>query len=346
MAHEVFISYAAEDSQVADRVRQALEEQGIKCWIAPRDVPYGSKYEEAIMDGISNSPLLILVLSASSNASPHVEREIQNACSEGSPTRIIPVRIDDTQYSKALRYYLSSIQWLDASTPPLENHLPRLVEYVRSALPRGDRPPATAQPTVPPVGAGAGGARPVLKGTGDGGKIYTGTGDGRESVRGTGDGGRSRTFMLAVGGAAVAIGLISLAAYVLTRGGNDERRRGGNSNEIVSASPTPASTNPTPQPTPATATPTAQPSPGRPNLPGLGSLIVQSQIEKAFSEDEQLKFVKVSVKDGVATLTGTVWADQIKEKATATASSVRGVQRVDNRITIRQLKVVPRPPKS
>jgi hypothetical protein len=343
MAHDVFISYAVEDSQAADRVRQALEEQGIKCWIAPRDVPYGAKYEEAIMDGISNSPLLILVLSAHSNASPHVEREIQNACSEGSPTRIIPVRIDDTQYSKALRYYLSSIQWLDASKPPLENHLPRLVEYVRSALPRGDRPPATVQPPRPPDEAGTVGARPVLKGTGDGGKIYTGTGDGREYLPNTGDGRKSRTPMLAVGGAAVAIVLISLTVYVLTRGGNDDRRRGGNANQIVSISPTPANPTPTPQPSPAT-TPTAQPSPLRPNLPGLGSLIVQSQIEKAFSEDEHLKSVKVSVKDGVATLTGAVWANQVKEKAAAVASGVRGVQRVDNQITIRQIKVVPRPP--
>jgi hypothetical protein len=358
MAHDVFISHATEDRQIAYRVCQALEEQGIRCWIAPRDVPSGVTYEEAIIDGLANSPLLILIFSASSNASPNVAREIQNACSEGSPTRIIPVRIDDTRYNSTLRYYLSSIQWLDASTPPLENHLPRLVEHVRLALPRGDKPPATVQPTTTtPVEAGTVAAPPVLKGTGDGGKIYTGTGDGRETVRGTGDGGRSRTPMLAVGVVALAIGLLSLAAYVLTRGRNDDRPRFRNSNEIASASPTPANTNPTPQPTPTAATPTpkptptaanptptAQPSPGRPDLIDFGALIAQTQIEKAFSEDEQLKFVKVSVKDGVATLTGTVWANQVRKKATEKASSVRGVQRVDNRITVRQIKVVPRPP--
>ncbi|HEU4593892.1 MAG TPA: TIR domain-containing protein [Pyrinomonadaceae bacterium] len=360
MAHDVFISYASEDFQVADRVRQALEEQGIKCWIAPRDVPYGSKYEEAILDGIATSPLLILVLSTHSNASPHVEREIQNACSEGSPTRIIPVRIDNIQYSKSLRYYLSSTQWLDASTPPLENHLQRLVEYVRSALPRGDRPAAATavQTVIMPMGPRA-----------SGGETHTGTRDARERVTLLG-GARSRTLMLAVGGALVAIGLIAVAAFVLTRDGKDDPPRVGNANEIVSVSPTPASTtptprttpantnqtpqptptptpanptpqptpspaSPTPQPTPATTTPAVQPSPGGPRLPGLGSLLAQRLIEQAFSKDEELKSVKVSVKDGVVTLTGTVSSVRARDAAELIASTVKGVRKVDNQIEVK-----------
>jgi hypothetical protein len=136
MAYDVFISYAVEDKEVADKVCRALEEQDIKCWYAPRDVPYGADYEEAIVDAISASQLLILILSSHSNESPHVKREIQNACAEGSTTHIIPLRIEDITYNKALRYYLGSAQWLDASTPPLENHLQRLVEHVRARLPQ------------------------------------------------------------------------------------------------------------------------------------------------------------------------------------------------------------------
>lgn len=134
MFHDVFISYATDDRQVAEKVCHALEEGGVKCWIAPRDVPYGADYEEAIMDGIASSRLLVLVLSSHSNASPHVKREIQNACSGDSAKAIVPLRIEDIEYNKALRYYLGSAQWLDASTPPLEQHLGRLVEHVRSHL--------------------------------------------------------------------------------------------------------------------------------------------------------------------------------------------------------------------
>src|SRR5215213_4295534 len=141
MAHDVFISYAVEDKEAADKVCRALEGEGIKCWIAPRDVPYGADYEEAIVDAITGSPILVLVLSPDSNASPHVKREIQNACVEGSGTEIIPLRIGDVPYNKALRYYLGSAQWLDASTPPLESHLETLVRHVRARLKGGEGPP-------------------------------------------------------------------------------------------------------------------------------------------------------------------------------------------------------------
>jgi hypothetical protein len=147
MAHDVFISYAVEDKEVADKVCRALEEAGVRCWIAPRDVPVGADYEEAIVDAIAASPILILVLSPHSNASPHVKREIQNACLEGSGTEIIPFRIGEVPYNKALRYYLGSAQWLDASAPPLEQHLGPLVRQVRSHLrgPAGTLPPNTTE---------------------------------------------------------------------------------------------------------------------------------------------------------------------------------------------------------
>src|ERR1044072_1875064 len=124
MAHDVFISYAAEDREVADEVCGALERGGIKCWIAPSDIPFGANYEESIVDAIASSRLLVLVLSSHSNASPHVKREIQNASVEGSATQIIPLRIEDIEYNKALRYYLGSAQWLPPPPPPPPQHPP------------------------------------------------------------------------------------------------------------------------------------------------------------------------------------------------------------------------------
>ncbi len=134
MTHDVFISYAGEDGKVAEVLRRTLEEEGIKCWIAPRDVPIGTNYEDAIIDAICVSRLMILIISEHSNKSPHVKREIQNACLEDSPTQILPLRVDAIPLNKALRYYLSSLQWLDASSPPIEDHLPGLVANVRSRL--------------------------------------------------------------------------------------------------------------------------------------------------------------------------------------------------------------------
>ncbi|MBV8588221.1 MAG: TIR domain-containing protein, partial [Verrucomicrobia bacterium] len=44
MAHDIFISYAMADKATADAARAALEKEGIRCWIAPRDVLPGIDY--------------------------------------------------------------------------------------------------------------------------------------------------------------------------------------------------------------------------------------------------------------------------------------------------------------
>jgi TIR domain-containing protein len=134
MAHDVFISYAIEDRRIAEAIAQQLEQRGVTCWYAPRDVPFGVDYEEAIVDAICVSQVVILILSSYSNDSPHVRREIQNACAEQTPIPILPVRVEDVQLNKALKYYLSSAQWLDASTAPVESHIPRLVEQLSARL--------------------------------------------------------------------------------------------------------------------------------------------------------------------------------------------------------------------
>ena len=44
----VFISYASQDAAVAGALVEALEQNGVKCWIAPRDVAPGAKWDEAL----------------------------------------------------------------------------------------------------------------------------------------------------------------------------------------------------------------------------------------------------------------------------------------------------------
>lgn len=117
----------------ADAICHTLEENHIRCWYAPRDIRVGASWTGSIMDGLANSHLMILVWSAASNVSPHVTREVQHAFRKGMT--VIPFRIEDIAPTKELEYYLESVQWLDASTPPLEGNLKRLVEYVRTFLP-------------------------------------------------------------------------------------------------------------------------------------------------------------------------------------------------------------------
>lgn len=108
----IFISYASAGQEAAERVCAFLEAGGKKCWIAPRDIPAGSNYGEEIIKGIEGSDAFVLVFDAAANESQHVLREVERAVSKKLP--ILVCRLDDTVPSKAMEYFLLSIQWLDA----------------------------------------------------------------------------------------------------------------------------------------------------------------------------------------------------------------------------------------
>ena len=50
---EVFVSYASQDAAVANAIVAALEQQGLRCWVAPRDVRAGAHYADAIIQAIN-----------------------------------------------------------------------------------------------------------------------------------------------------------------------------------------------------------------------------------------------------------------------------------------------------
>jgi hypothetical protein len=100
---------------------------------------------------------LLLILSAASNESPQVKREVERAASKGLP--IVPFRVEETPLSKHMEYFISTAQWLDAFPPPLTPHLERLTSQVAGILDRAVRPvprpdPAPPRPAPPPPGRG------------------------------------------------------------------------------------------------------------------------------------------------------------------------------------------------
>lgn len=143
MAKTAFISYASEDESVAATISEYLEQNGVSCWIASRDVRPGADYGSEIIDGIETSAALVLVLSEHANSSEFVKREVERAVSKGRP--IFPVRVREVVPSKSLELFISSAEWIDAWQPPIEQYLGRLAESVRSASaphasPRAVRP--------------------------------------------------------------------------------------------------------------------------------------------------------------------------------------------------------------
>jgi hypothetical protein len=132
VAHDIFISYSSKDKVIADAVCAKLEENGVRVWIAPRDVLAGADFAESIVDAIDNSKLVVLIWSARANHSGHILNEVNQAFDQG--IAIIPFRIQDVPPDGAMRYYIGRTHWLDAIDPPLEKHIARLVQIVLTNL--------------------------------------------------------------------------------------------------------------------------------------------------------------------------------------------------------------------
>jgi hypothetical protein len=143
MPHDIFISYAMADKAAADAACAALEKEGIRCWIAPRDVLPGIDYAEAIIEAIQRSRGMLLIFSAQANRSNQVKREVERAVHHG--ITIVPFRIEAVQPERALEFYISSPHWLDAMTPPLERHLSQLTSTIKVLLTRSGRTETQAQ---------------------------------------------------------------------------------------------------------------------------------------------------------------------------------------------------------
>jgi|SRR5208283_4803095 len=152
MGKDVFISYPSARNEIATATCAALEKNGITCWMAPRDILPGMTYADALIQAIDSSKVVVLVYSSETNASPHILREVERAVHNNIP--IIPVRVDNSDPSNAMLYYISTPHWLDAFVPPFEQHLDRLVKTVKQHLEnlseKSAQTSVTHQP-IPPI---------------------------------------------------------------------------------------------------------------------------------------------------------------------------------------------------
>jgi hypothetical protein len=151
MPHDAFISYSSRDKAAADAACAALEAAGIRCWIAPRDITPGAEWGEAIIDAINSTRVFLLIFSAHANDSPQIRREVERAVAKAIP--IIPLRIEEIAPTRSLEYFIGTVHWLDALTPPLENHLRRLTDAVSALLQIERRPPLFTPGQAPAGGA-------------------------------------------------------------------------------------------------------------------------------------------------------------------------------------------------
>lgn len=130
--NDAFVSYASQDAAVANAVVENLEQHGIKCWIAPRDVTPGSRYADQSAGAINGSKVLVLVLSEHAVDSPHVGRELERAATQRR--RIIGLRTAAAPLTRSFEYFLSQSQWIDVAALGMPAALTKLTQAVRQRL--------------------------------------------------------------------------------------------------------------------------------------------------------------------------------------------------------------------
>lgn len=140
--HDVFISYSSKNKNVADAIVSDFEQNGIRCWYAPRDIRPGEEWVTAITKALETSKALVLVYTDESNNSRQVMNEIAVAFNAG--ITIVPFKLSNEQMSSELVYYLTRVHWLDAVSKPLSENITALREYIDVIIktPNGAAPAA------------------------------------------------------------------------------------------------------------------------------------------------------------------------------------------------------------
>ncbi len=109
-----FISHASKNQPLAAAVVAELGGNGIRCWMAPRDIRPGKpNYGRAIIDGLSSCQAVVLLLTDASNRSQNVMKEVERAVHK--KISILVVTFQPIEVSKELEYYVSSSSF---SMPP------------------------------------------------------------------------------------------------------------------------------------------------------------------------------------------------------------------------------------
>lgn len=137
MGGHVFISHSAQNAQIANTICQILEQEGIRCWIAPRDIQGGDQWATAIVQAVKDACLMVLLFSSETAQSTEVLKELRLAANHR--IGVLPVRLEEVRPVNEFEYELCTRQWLDVFPPPLEKYVGSLIAAVRTQAGLGTR---------------------------------------------------------------------------------------------------------------------------------------------------------------------------------------------------------------
>lgn len=138
-AYDVFICYQHKAKKIVDFLVAALEQEGISCWYAPRNLIDGEEYQHTISKAISKAGCVIAIISDEALDSQWVKHEIVIADNHDVP--IIPFEIAPTSIQNELTLRLVTKHNILAYKNP-SNCIMTLINTINKLLSSEDKNPS------------------------------------------------------------------------------------------------------------------------------------------------------------------------------------------------------------
>lgn len=144
----IFISYSRRDSELVTRLYEDIQAQGLAVWMDRNAIEAGTLWRSSIVAGIEECRVFLLVVSAASQQSRNVAKELALAESNSKP--ILPVLIDKTPIQADFGYCLAGIQFVDMFRKGYADCLAEIL----AAIPRLSAEPASNAPSAAAAASG------------------------------------------------------------------------------------------------------------------------------------------------------------------------------------------------
>ncbi len=152
MSH-IFVSYSRENTDCVRRTVNRLEALGYRVWFDRTSIPGGDDWRQSIRKGVNGADAALVFWSATAATSDYVGKEVELSLGRQFSDKIpvIPVRLDDTPLSDALKNHQSPTLTDCESYAAFQKLLPSLPDSVRRATaPLDKHIPIAEQPNATP----------------------------------------------------------------------------------------------------------------------------------------------------------------------------------------------------
>lgn len=127
---QIYISYSRRDQDIAKRLSQDLTASGTQVWLDVASIRAGERWDRSIQEAMTNSDVLLLLVSPDSMASNNVADEWNYFLDQGKP--VIPVLVRPAE----MHFRLRRSQYVDATDPTqYQNALQLILQLIHKTAP-------------------------------------------------------------------------------------------------------------------------------------------------------------------------------------------------------------------